>query len=97
MRRRRSLKLGAAGVKPKDHEGAITMSDLKDDEIAAFVGKKAGYYLEKWRPVLDGTGNAGNVTGFNWAACLLSGLWLPYRKMSWANPRRQGPWAVRSD
>jgi hypothetical protein len=57
------------------------VSDLKDDEIAAFVGKRAGYYLEKWRPALDGTGTAGNATGFNWAACLLSGLWLPYRKM----------------
>jgi hypothetical protein len=57
------------------------MNTLNDQEVAAFVGAKADYYLQKWRPVLDGTGNAGNATGFNWAAFLLSGLWLPYRKM----------------
>src|SRR5262249_1702527 len=44
----------------------------------AFVGSKAGYYLAKWRAALKGT---GSVTAFNWAACLLSGVWLPYRKM----------------
>jgi Protein of unknown function (DUF2628) len=57
------------------------MSDLNDQEVAAFVGTKADYYRQKWQPALNGTGNAGNATGFNWAAFFLSGLWLTYRKM----------------
>ncbi|MEA2561693.1 MAG: hypothetical protein QOH06_3197 [Acidobacteriota bacterium] len=60
------------------------MSNLTDQEVGAFVGRNVDYYLKKWRSVLEGpgnAGNAGNATGFNWAALLLSGLWLPYRKM----------------
>jgi hypothetical protein len=57
------------------------MSNLTDQEVGAFVGRNVDYYLKKWRSVLEGTGNAGNATGFNWAAFFLSGLWLPYRKM----------------
>jgi hypothetical protein len=45
--------------------------------LRAFVGSKAIYYLEKWAPLLADSGRGG----FNWAAFLLSGLWLPYRKM----------------
>jgi hypothetical protein len=75
----RALTFCAFGVKEMEMPG--TMSTLNAQEVAAFVGEKAGYYLQKWRPVLDGTGNAGNATGFNWAAFFLSGLWLPYRKM----------------
>jgi hypothetical protein len=51
---------------------------LANQELAAFVGRQAPYYLAKWRRVLDGSG-AG--TGFNLAAFLVSGLWLPFRKM----------------
>jgi hypothetical protein len=57
------------------------MSNLNEQEIRAFVGRKAEFYLKKWQLALEGTGNAGNATGFNWAASLLGGLWLPYRKM----------------
>ena len=53
-------------------------AQLTPQEVTAFVGRKAGYYLRKWSGALDGTGDS---TGFNWAALLLSGLWLPYRKM----------------
>lgn len=51
--------------------------DLKRD-LRAFVGKKADYYLARWAPALRGSGSS---TGFNWAAFLFGGLWLPYRKM----------------
>jgi hypothetical protein len=53
-------------------------SNLSEAEIRAFVGKKANYYLRKWPWSLEYDGRA---KGFNWAAFLLSGLWLPYRKM----------------
>jgi hypothetical protein len=47
-------------------------------EVRAFVGPRAGYYLDSWRRALDGDGGA---SGFNVAAFFLSGLWLGYRKM----------------
>ncbi|QEL19009.1 DUF2628 domain-containing protein [Limnoglobus roseus] len=49
-----------------------------EQEIRAFVGSKSDYYLSKWQVELEGD---GEVKGLNWAALLLSGLWLPYRKM----------------
>lgn len=54
---------------------------LTEQEAKAFVGSKADYYLRRWLPALEDMGNPGNATGFNLAALLLSGLWLPYRKM----------------
>jgi hypothetical protein len=53
-------------------------SPASEAEIRAFVGKNADYYLGKWQPALDGFGRA---RGFNWAAFLFIGFWLPYRKM----------------
>lgn len=58
---------------PLGKEGTPT-----DEELAAFVGSNANYYLEKWTPVL--AGNA-RYAGFSWAAFVLCGLWLPYRKL----------------
>ena len=52
--------------------------DWEARQLEAFVGAKAYYYLAKWAPVRRGWGGSA---GFNWAAFLLSGLWLPYRKM----------------
>jgi hypothetical protein len=57
------------------------MNDLTDQEVAAFVGKNADYYLQSWQTAPEGMGGAGNRAGFNWAAFFLSGFWLPYRKM----------------
>jgi hypothetical protein len=55
-----------------------TYEDSERRQLAAFVGSKAQYYLNKWAPLLrSGTGSAG----FNWAAFFLWGLWLAYRKM----------------
>ena len=46
------------------------MSTITEQEIRAFVGPNADYYLAHRRK-----------TGFNWAAGLLAGFWSPYRKM----------------
>lgn len=62
---------------PIDSESDATQSP-EEQHLRAFVGSKADYYLEKWTPLQAGRGHS---TGFNWAAFLLSGLWLPYRKM----------------
>lgn len=49
-----------------------------DEELlAAAIGPKSAYYLERWRAV-DAT---GAKTSWNWAACFASFLWLAYRKM----------------
>ena len=51
---------------------------LTEDEIRAFVGKNADYYLDRWPASGE---QFARARGFNWAAFLLSVLWLPYRKM----------------
>jgi hypothetical protein len=56
----------------------VDASGLTEAEIRAFVGKNAGYYLRKWPSAKE---QYGRARGFNWAAFLLSGLWLSYRKM----------------
>lgn len=53
-------------------------NQLTEQEVKAFVGPKADFYLRSWQQALGGDGRA---TGFNRAALLLSGLWIPYRKM----------------
>jgi hypothetical protein len=49
-----------------------------EQEVRAYVGSNADYYLRGWRPALTGEGRA---SGFNIAAFILSFLWLGYRKM----------------
>ncbi len=66
--------LGSAS--PEFGEGTPANSQL--EELELFVGSKADYYLRKWSPLLQGRDRS---PGFNWAAFLFSGLWLPYRKM----------------
>lgn len=46
---------------------------LTEEEIRAFVGRKADYYVERWM--------RRDSMGANWAAFFLSGIWFPYRKM----------------
>jgi hypothetical protein len=55
----------------------MTTPILTEPEVRAFVGLNSDYYLSRWKPLLEGQ----DWSGFNWAACVLSGLWLPYRKM----------------
>ena len=57
---------------------AVPSEDPERAELRAFVGSRANYYLSRWSPLLGGR-QAG--AGFNWAAFLFSGLWIPYRKM----------------
>jgi hypothetical protein len=47
-------------------------------EVDAYVGSNAGYYRHHWADAL--AGRPGD-TGFNWAAFLFAGLWLPYRRL----------------
>ena len=54
------------------------MNDKTEEEVRAFVGPRADYYINKWWLDPD---NMGNATGFNWAAFFLNPVWLPYRKM----------------
>jgi len=50
----------------------------EEQHLMTFVGPRAAYYLRNWRTSLPGH---FQNTGFNWAAFVVSGLWLPYRKM----------------
>jgi hypothetical protein len=67
--------------------------DLNPKEVEAFVGRNAGYYLKKWPLARELTGTS---TGFNWAAFLFTGMWLPYRKMYWATTILWGAILVES-
>jgi Protein of unknown function (DUF2628) len=61
-----------------DADNRPNVAGPSEAEIRAFVGKNAGYYLRKWPSSLE---DHGPARGFNWAAFLLSGLWVGYRKM----------------
>jgi len=56
----------------------IAVTSLSEAEIRAFVGRNAKYYLRKWSSPF---GDFTTATGFNWAAFLLSGFWILYRRM----------------
>ena len=49
------------------------MEGPSEAEVRAVVGPSADFYLRNWQTT--------ERRGFNWTAFLLSGLWLPYRKM----------------
>jgi hypothetical protein len=69
------------------------MEPITEQEVKTFVGRNAAYYYRRWGPALKGQGAGYDhvgvaglwlplpKTGFNWVAFLLSGFWLPYRKM----------------
>lgn len=60
----------------QDVSGSVgTAWDPERNELATFVGSKAGYYLTRWKNGLTGG------FGFNWAAFFFAGFWLSYRKM----------------
>jgi ribosomal protein S27AE len=60
-----------------DGSGDAYADGTTERELRTFVGRRATYYLGKWRAALEG----GKGTGFNLAAFLFSAFWLPYRKM----------------
>jgi hypothetical protein len=47
------------------------------DQVQAFVGPQADYYLERWHRLRLGS----SALGFNWAAFFLTLTWLLYRRM----------------
>jgi hypothetical protein len=53
--------------------------ELTQDQVRAFVGDKAEYYLERWHHIHPFWGSP--ALGFNWAAFFLTGPWLIYRRM----------------
>ncbi|MEM1176741.1 MAG: DUF2628 domain-containing protein [Acidobacteriota bacterium] len=63
---------------PQAQAAPVPRAEREEDDLRTFIGPRSDYYLDKWRPVLEGS---GEKIGFNWAAFFLSGLWLTYRKM----------------
>lgn len=53
--------------------------DLTHDQVRAFVGPEADYYLDRWHRIRDEWGS--RALGFNWAAFFLTLSWLLYRRM----------------
>lgn len=52
--------------------------DLTPDQIQAFVGPRADYYLSRWDRLRE---QHSRALGFNWGAFFLSFSWLLYRRM----------------
>lgn len=52
---------------------------LTQDQVRAFVGPNADYYLKRWHSIHDESG--WRALGFNWGACFLALSWLIYRRM----------------
>ena len=76
---RRSFRSSTLSRAPKFEEPSMRGdSSLTEAEVRAFVGPKAYYYLSKWSGAMD---EYGRATGFKWPAFLISGIWIPYRKM----------------
>ena len=54
------------------------MSDVSEDELAAFIGPRAPYYLRAWRSL---SAHQTNFGGVNRAAFFCSAAWLLYRRL----------------
>ncbi|VWC52123.1 DUF2628 domain-containing protein [Burkholderia lata] len=54
-------------------------SSASNDEIAAYVGKKAAWFERKW----EIAASRKNRQSWNWAACFLGPVWMAYRCMYW--------------
>ncbi len=52
------------------------MEDITNEELRAFIGEKADYYMEKFEKF-----EKGNSVSWNWAAFFFGVLWMFYRKM----------------
>src|SRR3954469_20098203 len=53
-------------------------SDLTHNQVQAFVGPQADYYLERWYRIRLSDSRA---LGFNWSAFFATESWLIYRRM----------------
>src|SRR5216117_246257 len=52
--------------------------DVSSEQLRAFIGPRADYYLTRWARIDAGGGRA---PGINWPALLLGSFWLVYRRM----------------
>ena len=52
--------------------------DISPEQLRAFIGPRADYYLTRWARIDAGGGRA---PGINWPALLLGAFWLVYRRM----------------
>jgi hypothetical protein len=68
----------STAVAPQDYAGFGSGDAI--DELCAYVGPRADYYLRKWSRRLEDP--SGDV-GINWVAFFFPGIWLAYRKMYW--------------
>ncbi|WP_175999236.1 DUF2628 domain-containing protein [Burkholderia stabilis] len=60
-------------------EVTSTASPASNDEIAAYVGKKATWFERKWAIAES----RKSRQSWNWAACFLGPVWMAYRCMYW--------------
>ena len=87
--RRGSLRSERAGIDEPDRalrtaldpsigeEAAVPKgAKLTRDEVHAFVGWTADFYLDRWALWSVKLGVQGRATGFNWAAFLFTWAWL---------------------
>jgi Protein of unknown function (DUF2628) len=64
--------------RPTSTDGTVAIDPRTEQELRAFVGSNANFYLRAWAPVLTGQ---GRITRVNVAAFFLASFWLGYRKM----------------
>jgi hypothetical protein len=54
--------------------------NIREEEFRAFIGKKADYYLNKFR-FFENEGAIGFAITWSWSAFFLGFIWMLYRKM----------------
>ncbi len=69
---------GSPTVAGDDIETPVTDEPWEIQEYRAAIGLNSEYYLRCWGLLEDPQPSGA---GFNLGACVLSGLWLPFRKM----------------
>lgn len=65
------------GYQVAGYGGGQTFQPSAEDELQPLVGPKAEYYLPKFREMRE----QNKKTSWNWAAFLVTPLWMIYRKM----------------
>jgi hypothetical protein len=55
----------------------LVVTDLTREQVHSFVGRRSGYYWDRWSRAELGR----KFAGFNWAAAFFNLTWLLYRRM----------------
>jgi Na+/melibiose symporter-like transporter len=84
-----SVDEGAGEASEESGPQAVPQLDASIDReyLETFAAADADYYIENWKPMLDGAQEDGDAKkrslfdAFNWSAFLLSAAWLAYRKL----------------